>query len=522
MTRRANVSPFWFLAVALLAGVTLLVTLNYRLIESDVPDSIGYAQASHQLAHGEGLAYVDSHNQPGRRYYLLYSFKIARPDDANGYFGFPPGVALLAAGLERFTGDPSAIHALVPILAVALSVVLCWLGALLVDVRAGWWAGLALLVAPTFLHFSTAFYSEVPSAAFLYAGCALAVVALRRERDDRWAVVLAIAAGLAIGATFFMRFSNTSVWPAVPGLIWVIGGRAAFRQRRVWWLVGVLILATAALLVFNTLYYGGPLLTGYSPIYSWYAQPAFSLAYAFDKSFANGYSVPTMAATLLSDLGGLWLFAFVGVVIRPRSIGLWLLSLAICLLAPYTVYAFAAEGVNTRFVIPSLPALCLLAGRGISALIARFPRHSWQWALTLVLLIGMLYYLPANLNSLVQRNIVAQQTIAHVRALSASTEPDAVILSYVFNDMIAVYGHRSVLNYRQMPPYDPASGRYQYNRFEDLLVAEIDRLLRAGVPVYYVLDLKPPLYQSEEILRRHFQLSALPESTLYRVRKPAS
>lgn len=508
------------LGVILLAGIALWLMLAYRLVDSDISDSIGYVQASHQLARGEGLAFVDPHNEIDRRYYTLYAFRVIRPGDPNRYFGLPPGVPVLAAAVEKVTGDPGAVHVLVPVLAAVLIASTYLLGTLLVNAWVGLWAALALAVTPTFLRFSTAFYSETPSAAFLYLGFVLCTIALRRVRDDGWAIRLAIAGGLAIGMTFFMRFSSTSVLPALPVLVWAIGGRSAFRQRRVVALAVAVLIALLALFVFNAAYYGGPFITGYSPIHGWYDQPPFSLAYAFGRSFIDGYSIPAIASQLVKDLSWLLVFAVVGLAARSRRIAGWMLSLSIFMLAPYAVYAFAATGLNARFVIPALPPLCLLVGQGIAILGNRLPGRAWRWLLGAALVVGMFYNLPSDLAALEVRNQAAQSKIMRVQDLVAPTEPNAVVMSYALNDLVAVYGHRSVLNYRQMPPYDPASAKYHYDRFEELLVDEVDRLLHQGTPVYYILDGNPPLYHSDEVLRRHFKLDpVITGDVLFRVER---
>ncbi len=81
-------SRTWALATSGLALAALVLTLTYRLVEVDISDALGYVQASHQLAGGEGLAFVDPHNTPEHHYYLLYAFKTVRSGEANGYFGF--------------------------------------------------------------------------------------------------------------------------------------------------------------------------------------------------------------------------------------------------------------------------------------------------------------------------------------------------------------------------------------------------------------------------------------------------
>lgn len=508
--------------VLLIAGATLWLALSQHGADLNVADTLGYVQAAHQLARGEGLAFVDPHNQLDRRYYLLYAFKVVRPTDPNRYFGFLPGVPLLGAMVERLTGNPNAVDVVTPLAAALVILITFWLGVLLIDAWAGLWASLILFVAPTFARFSAALWSEIPSALFLYLGFVLTVLALRRPRDDRMAAGLAVLSGLAAGIAFFMRFSNVTVVPAILALVGVIGGRTAFKQRRSIGLMGALGVSLAALLVFNTLYYGGPLDTGYSPIHGWYDQPAFSLAYAFGPSFVNGYSVLAMGRELLNALGGLILFVIVGAFVRPRYTGWWLAGTALVLLLPYAFYAFAAEGLNARFVISALPALCLLAGRGIVAVGHRLPSRAARWGLGVVLLAALLYRVPQNVRALDEARQSAQAEIERALRLIQPTEPDAVILSYVYNDPIVVFGHRSVLTYRHMVPYDVTTGKYQYDQFEPLLVDEISRLLNASTPVYYILDGNPPWNRSDEVLRRHFELVPVSaEQPVYRIARRA-
>jgi hypothetical protein len=511
------------MGMILLVGVTLVLTLAYRLTDSVISDSIGYVQASHQLARGEGLAFVDPHNQLDRRYYMLYAFKVIHPDDSNRYFGLLPGIPLFAAAVERLTGDPSAVHVLVPILAALLIAVMYPLGLLLGNAWIGLWAGLALFVTSTFLQFSTAFYSEIPSATFLYLGCVFVLLSFRCVRDDGYSIGLACIGGLSIGMTFFMRFSNMSVIPGILILVWLVTDHVVLKERRTISLLSILGISLLALFIFNTTYYGGPFTTGYSPLHGWYAEPAFSLAYAFGKSFVNGYSVPAIIREQLNDLGVLLLFAVAGLTVRPRRTGIWLLNISFWLLAPYAVYAFAAEGANARFVIPALPAICLLVGRGIVAVGRWLPRPAWRWIIGGGLTAGMCFNLPASLSALNARNQAAEATIANVQSLLAPMEPNAVVLSYVFNDLIAVYGHRSVLTYRHMTPYDPVARRYQNSQFEGLLDNEIDQLISQGTPVYYILDGNPPLLNSYEVLKRHFELtSVLSGEPIYRIRRLAN
>jgi hypothetical protein len=511
----------WQLAgTVVLAIAALGLALSQRGADTDISDTIGYVQAAHQLARGEGLAFKDPHNQVDRRYYMLYAFKVVRPGEPNRYFGLLPGVSVLAAVGERLTNDPDVVQLLTPIAAALLIVITFAFGTQLADAWTGLWASLILFSAPTFLRFSAALWSEIPSAACLYLGFALIILALRRARDDGLATVLSLSGGLIIGATFFVRFSNVAAIPAMLGLIGLIGGRRAYRQRRALIVMGALSIALVALPSFNALYYGSPLDTGYSPRNGWYDQPAFSWSYAFGQSFVNGYSVPQMGRGLLNALGGGAVLALIGIVAKPRRLGWWLAGTAFVLLLPYMFYAFAPEGLNARFIIPALPALSVLAGRGIMSLGKFVPSRGARVVLGVILAAALLYRVPQTMAALDGARQSAQANIAQAQRLAQLTEPEAVLLSYSFNDMIAVYGQRSMLTYRHMVPYDEAAGTYHYDQFESLLVDEVQRLLAAGTPVYYVVDRQPSLLHSFEILQRHFQVTPVSgDAVLYRVQQ---
>jgi hypothetical protein len=498
------------LALALTAALTittLFLTAKYRQLYLTVPDNVGYMQASYQLAHGKGLAFADPHNRLGAQYYTLHTFRVFRHGEPNRYFDYPPGLPLLAASAEILTQNPDAVHLVVPLMAAMLVASVCVLGALFGGPWMGFWAGFLLLSTSTFLTFSTSLWSEIPSAALLYVGCALHITsATIWPSGSKKAIVLSLLGGLAIGATFFIRFSNLSVLPVIVPLA-LYGTRDGDRPwGRSLALGGGIIFAAAALLIFNTIYYGGPFTTAYTPKHGWYTEPAFSLAYAFGKSFAGGYSALAMGKALLRDFGWFLPLALVGVFTFQRRAAVLLLSLIGFLLLPYLVYAFSAEGLNARFVLPAWPAICLLIGQGIVFLLSKLPRAVWRWGVGLLLAVSLVYDLPSQIAEQVERNQASQRTVEQVVQLSALTEPDAVILSYLYNDLFAVYGARSVLNYRHIIPYDPASDRYLLAEFEPILVGEIEHLLDQGISTYYIQDREPALYDIDKVLKKHFSL----------------
>jgi hypothetical protein len=510
------------LALALTAALTittLFLTMKYWQLYLTVPDNVGYMQASHQLAQGEGLAFDDPHNRLDARFYTLHTFRVYRAGEPNRYFDYPPGLPLLAASAEVLTRDPNAVHLVVPLMAAVLVASVCILGALFGGPWMGFWAGLILLSTSTFLTFSTSLWSEIPSAALLYLGYTLHISGVTKWPDaGRKATVLSLLAGLAIGATFFLRFSNLSVLPAIVPLALYRthdGGRQRGRQLA---LGGSILFAAAVLMIYNTIYYGGPLSTAYTPEHGWYTEPAFSLSYAFGKSFAGGYSVLAIGKALLKDLVWFLPLALLGAATCKRRVGVLLLSLIGFLLLPYAVYAFPAEGLNARFMLPASPAICLLIGQGVVFLLSRLPKTFWRWGVGLLLAVSLVYDLPSQLIDLVERNQASQQSVEQVIQMAALTEPDAVILSYLYNDLFAVYGARSVLNYRHIIPYDPASNQYLLAEFEPILVAEINYLLDQGISTYYIQDRDPALFDIDIVLEKHFTLVPVgDESVVWRI-----
>ena len=501
------------LASVLMLGLiiaTAFLTTTYRQVYLTHPDSVGYMQAGHQLAQGQGLAFRDPHNRVSARYYTLHTFRVFREGEPNRYLDYPPGLPLLAALAQVLTQEPDAVHFVVPLMSAILVASVCVLGTLFGGPWMGFWAGLVLLSTSTFLQFSTSLWSEIPSAALLYVGYSLHIAsATVWPGGGRRGMALSLLGGLLIGATFFVRFSNLSVLPAMVPLALYRSAKGERRHGRSFALGGGILVAAAALPIFNTIYYGGPFTTAYVPEHGWYTEPAFSLSYAFGRSFSGGYSVVAIGQALLQDFGWSLPLVLIGAATCQRRVAVLLLSLIGFLLLPYAVYAFPAEGLGSRFVLAAWPAICLLIGQGIVFSLSKLPRATWRWGVSIFLVVVLIFDLPSQLGDLAVRNRESQEVVEQVVAMAMLTEPDAVIMSYRYNDLLATYGRRSVLNYRHMLPYDPVSNEYLFTEFEPRLVGEVNYLLEHGVPIYFVHDRDPSLFDTDKILEEHFRLTAL-------------
>jgi hypothetical protein len=86
------------------------------------------------------------------------------------------------------------------------------------------------------------------------------------------------------------------------------------------------------------------------------------------------------------------------------------------------------------------------------------------------------------------------------------------MLTYVYNDRVAYYGERSVLNYRRIPTSDPQNERFRLEMHEPCLVEAVGALLLKELPVYYVEDQSPSFWNSLDILQDHYTLELVADS----------
>ncbi len=497
MTLPRPSAPAWLVtALALLVAVFCV-----RLAEAEpaVSDPIGYLYAAERLAQGEGPTYEDAHDAIAGPYFVLYAFQVMRPGDPAHYLGFPPGFALLLAPGAAV----GAAQAITPLLAALTLIAAYFLGKNLTnDPWVGLWAAVLLAGTSAFWQFGTAAWSEIPATLTVTAGIALYLRSRRGERR----LFFSLAAALVLTFGHFVRYTNV-VFLAAPALYELSTARRGLwseHWRRPFWLA--VVVGLAAIPLFNHLYYGGALLTSYSPTHGWYPQPPFALAYALGPSFVDGYSLRESLRTLWANFPLTLLLAPAGWWLLPRGARLLVAAAVGFGLLPYAIYAFAPAGINSRFLLPLFPFLCVAIAQLIAVALRRLNRPL-RLAAGLALAIGVFLPVPGHVAALQERNAAARATIETVRAFTAGLEQDAVVLSYPYNDLIAVYGDRSVLNYRRIPASDADLGRYRLEMLEPCVVGAVDRLLARAIPVYAVIEQPPSSWDTHAILQRHFTLA---------------
>ncbi len=479
--------PVW-VAGALAVGVCLLTAFGLAMLVERQPligDSLGYLHAAQRIAAGFGPTYDDPNNALAGQYFSLYAFQIRRPDTHLMYLGFPPGLSLLLAAPLLFNPHSELVYLVVPLAALAVLALSGWLIWMLTKaVWAPFWAMLLLAVTPELWFFGTAFWSEFPSAAAILGALTLYLLAEIRSRR-RWVeVVLLLSCGLLLIYSVFIRYSNIAVVPvflvADALLLKQQPGKFAVRWP-LWLLAGA---AVAAMPMLNVLYYGGWNLTSYSPVHGWYPYPAFSPGYAFGASFVGGYSFVAGVETLWRNFGLFLLLAPLGWLRLGRAGGM-MAGIALVTFGLYAAYAFAPTGVNARFLIPIFPTVAIGAAVAIIETLQRLPRVP-RAVVAVGFVLLALWPLPGGVQAASQRNQDSAAHVALVRAVTADTPADAVFMSYPWNDLIALYGNRSVFNYRRVPVSDPEQQRYLDREAVPTILATISALLEQGKPVYYV------------------------------------
>ena len=497
MTSLRPSMPAWLVMALALLVAALFIRLAE--VEPVVSDPIGYYYAAEQLAQGQGLTYEDDYNAIAGPYFVLYAFQVTRPNDPAHYLGFPPGFALLL-----WPGAAvGAAHVVTPLLAALTIVAAYFLGKYLTDDPwVGAWAAVLLSTTAAFWRFGTAAWSEIPATLAATAGVTLYL----RSRRGTGSLFFSLAAATVFTFGHFIRYTNV-VFLAAAALYELYTARGGlWRERWRWpfWLAAAVGLA--AIPLFNHFYYGGALLTSYSATHGWYPLPPFALAYALGPSFVDGYSLRESLKTLWANFPLMLLLVPAGWWLLPRDARLLVAAAVGFGLLPYVVYAFAPSGINSRFLLPFFPFLCVALAQLIAVTLRRLNPPLRQ-AAGLALVIAVFLPVPGHVAAMNERNVASHTTVETVRAFTVGLEQDAVVMSYAYNDLIAVYGDRSVLNFRRIPTSDAALGRYRLEMLEPCLVGAVDRLLAHSIPVYTVVEQPPASWDTHAILERHFTLA---------------
>ncbi len=495
------------IVVPVSVGLLLLTTTT-----PSVNDTMGYVYAGIRIAEGFGPTYSNIYNQEIAPYFSLMAFQVVRENGLLVYLGFPPGFPLLLAAAVKITSSENAVHYTVPILAIVALISTFALGVLVSDNRwNGVWAILLMVAAPAYWDFGTAAWSEMPSMALIAGGTALFLWS-RKSDSSNYMILVSLIGGMLLGFSLFVRYSNIAVFPAFALFDLWVERSSVFRKRQLYPFYLPLILAVLAIPLFNSYYYGGPTITSYSPVHGWYPHSPFSLSYALGPSFVNGYSFYGLGTMLWENFGVAMILIPLGWFLLPRGTAILTAFATLLTAALYSVYAFSPTGVNSRFLLPVFPFMCISIAQVLVWIGIRVPDRRLRYGLGVVIAIFLTMPIPSKLTDLQERNQGYQDQAQRVQELVAFALEPSVFLSYVFNDHIIYYSDHSVLNYRRIPESDPESQSFRGEMLEPCMVLSVSRLLAAGTPVYYVLDSDPSAWGTLEMLDTYLDLEIVREA----------
>jgi hypothetical protein len=490
----------------LLIFLVFFVILTFSFFSERQPiisDSIGYVYAGQNFASRSTLTHEDDYNKEIASFFYPHSFRRTIKHTDTPFFGYPPGMPLLLAFFIRLTGNNDSFYYFVPVVA-GLSVLATYYLAYLIsdDVWVGLWATLLLAGISLFWTFGTSTWSEMPSLLLITGGICLFLIS---ENRGRYWWGWTFLGGVLIGFSFFVRFTNAFL--VIPALIlYILYTRRTeiFRDKAVYLFLGTISLFCLGVLLFNHINYGGALASIYNtPYLGAYSWPMFSLKYALGSSPVSEHSFLSVLNNLWQNLSWFLLLLFVGWWGMKRSFIILTGGVILATVGLYSVYAFRAEGLNARFLLPAYPFIVSTISLGLMVVNSKVSfRHS-QWVVTALLIVWLVVPISQRVDDLEKRNEDNYKIVAYAEGISGSLTLDAVFVSSYLNDILIIYEGRSVLNYRRMLQADEINGGFDYARFQSCLVNSIDQLLKRKVPVYFVEE---DGWGIKDVLSQHYDL----------------
>ena len=486
-----------FVGYLLLAHTTLYPTNS---------DSVGYIFAGQQLGSNNGPHQYDAYNQSINPYFYLHAFRNINTNTTNITYGYPPGFSfIIAIFIILFQYSNIKFYA-VAILAILGTIATYKLGEIFTEEKwVGVFAIFILISTNVFWEFSTSPWSEIPSLLFITGGIWLYIKSYQSLSTQKHKYTWALLAGFVIGYSFFIRFTNLLL--AMPS---VFIYEICYINKNIWieksrWLFWSILAASVMMVLgYNWYYLGGPLHSIYStPELGAYPWSMFSLSYAFGPSPVAGFSVPNIAETLWANFGLFLLGIIPGwYLFKQKKYLIFAIGIPMSTLFLYSIYAFPATGINSRFLLPSFPFLAIAIANFFVAIGKKYLNISLRWILGFVLILILLFNLPFTLATIQERNVNNENQAQFVQGLVSSSPQDSVWLSIGYNDLIIIYGERSAFNYRRILKTDPTSHNFNMEQFRGCVVESIDKLLAENVPVYFVEESG---WGIDEILIEHFE-----------------
>ena len=408
---------------------------------------------------------------------------------------YPPGFPLLMAGFE-LVGGSAAKFWVVPIAAGLLVLTVFVLGRRVAGPEAGLLAAVGTAASPTFLFQAVQPMSDVP------ASCAWVIAATLLT----WPSVR--AAGMAAAAAVVGCLIRPNLFAMVPllalaALWWAPSWRRGVARAAA--LCAPTLVAALGFAWWQRDLYGALTETGYGGV-----TYLFSLTHVWPN-------LSTYPRWLYESHGWFLLLAVAGPFLignsrtessdgsspRPQSVAWWIAVMFAAVFAFYSLYFSFDNWTYTRFLLPVLPLVIVLAAVTVVAMLNRLPPAfrtlAFVWTIVLV----------ASLGASKARDLGAfglwesERRFVEVAEYAGTQPASAVFLSMQHAGSVAYYTGRTVLRWDWIEPNEldraldllAASGRSVYAALEDWEITELRTRLAGSAAI---AALRTPVFQARD------------------------
>jgi hypothetical protein len=432
-------------AICALAIVVLVVTIRLGAFVAGGADSSGYLSQARLWERGS----VITHDSVSQKVDWLYADWTFSP------LGYRPGVQKgtlvpiysvgypMVMGLVRQVFGAGSEMYVVPIAAAGLvvctAIIGTWIGGFLV----GSAASLLLATSPPFVLQSLQPMSDVPTA-FWWS---LAAV-LGRGRSLLYSATSAVAVMIAI-------LTRPNLAPlALPLVLLVLAGRADGRsdERSYNWTGGIIILiasALAAALVayLNTIFYGGPGVSGYGA-----ARDLYQLGFGpINLVRYTRWLIQTETVLIVAALAGVLVMAVRNV--RPTRWGIFTAAVFTIVLLSYLFYRPFDNWTYLRFFLPAYPFLfvALVTLANVSAFGSKPGlRRAFVVIVTLVIVSAHVKFILDN--EVLKTKAKEEKYLEVTDYVQRSLPTNAIFIGHQYTGSLRYYTDRAILRYDWLEP----------------------------------------------------------------------
>jgi hypothetical protein len=358
---------------------------------------------------------------------------------------YAPGYPLMMAGAMAIARTPSAVFAVVPLLGAAAVWLTYLIGKQLDGPVTGLFGALLLASSPTLVQHLVLSMSDVPVTAVWLAATMLL---FRRTNTAAW------LSGLACSAAILTRpnLAPLVLIFAITIVVFFDGGeqRRSMNWRRLaLFLAGTLPGPLAVAWIQQSLY-GSPLASGYGSLQDLYARSHF----VPNLRLYTTWLWQTHGAFIFLALAAPLVWMRKGSVSRQaRAIAAFTLIFSAALLSAYVLYIEFDNWTFTRFLLPAIPLLLLVSVWTVLASARRAPAAAEALVVIGLALLTVSWMRQDVDRELLRTNRVERRYLDAAAYVSATTPPEALVLSLQHSGSLRYHGGRKTVRYDVLEPY---------------------------------------------------------------------